>query len=123
MKYIVSGGATLSFPDGTRFELQAGIHDSNNLPDSVRKHWAFKSYAKPLDESELEQEKQTEDLSAQLAVLSAENESLKTQLIEQSKISEDLSAQLAGKDTELAGLKEQLSAALAATEKGTNAKK
>ncbi|MDY4387889.1 hypothetical protein [Pectobacterium aroidearum] len=123
MKYIVSGGAMLSFPDGTRFELQAGIHDSSDLPESVRKHWAFESYAKPLDKSELEKEKQTEDLSAQLAVLSEENESLKTQLAANSQISEDLSAQLAGKDTELADLQGRLSAALAAAEKGANAKK
>ncbi|MFJ5452952.1 hypothetical protein ACIPT4_07845 [Pectobacterium jejuense] len=123
MKYIVSGGATLSFPDGERFELVGGIHDSNSLPDHVRKHWAFKAYAKPLDESDLEKEKQTEDLSAQLAVLSEENESLKTQLAAQSQISEDLSAQLAGKDAELADLQGQLSAALAAAEKGANTKK
>ena len=102
MKYIVSGGATLSFADGSKFELQQGIHDSSSFPKGVKDHWAFKAYARPLDESELANEQSNEDLSASLVLLAEENNTLKAQLAEHEKTittlgneNTDLKAQLA----------------------------
>lgn len=102
MKYIVSGGATLSFADGSKFELQQGIHDSSSFPKGVKDHWAFKAYARPLDESELAQEQASEDLAASLVLLAEENNTLKAQLAEHEKTitalgneNTDLKAQLA----------------------------
>ena len=102
MKYIVSGGATLSFADGSKFELQQGIHDSSSFPKGVKDHWAFKAYARPLDESELAQEQASEDLAASLVLLAEENNTLKAQLDEHEKTitalgneNTDLKAQLA----------------------------
>ena len=43
MKYVVSGGATLSFADGSKFELSQGIHDSSSFPKKAKDHWAFKA--------------------------------------------------------------------------------
>ncbi|GAB0977411.1 hypothetical protein PJ201_13035 [Escherichia coli] len=102
MKYIVSGGATLSFADGSKFELQQGIHDSSSFPKGVKDHWAFKAYARPLDESELAKEQASEDLAASLVLLAEENNTLKAQLAEHEKTitalgneNTDLKAQLA----------------------------
>ncbi|ELJ8292966.1 hypothetical protein RS417_001633 [Enterobacter roggenkampii] len=102
MKYIISGGATLSFADGSKFELQQGIHDSSSFPKGVKDHWAFKAYARPLDESELAQEQASEDLAASLVLLAEENNTLKAQLAEHEKTitalgneNTDLKAQLA----------------------------
>ncbi|MDR0806068.1 MAG: hypothetical protein LBN41_04865 [Enterobacteriaceae bacterium] len=80
MKYVVSGGATLSFADGTKFELLQGIYDGSHFPGNVKDHWAFKAYAKPLDESELADEQNAEDLAASLVLLAEENNTLKAQL-------------------------------------------
>ncbi|EMQ2227344.1 hypothetical protein WAS61_004702 [Citrobacter freundii] len=102
MKYVVSGGAMLSFEDGTKFELTQGIHDGSAFPAEVKKHWAFKAYAKPLDESELANEQQAEDLAASLVLLAQDNNTLKAQLLahektitEQGNEITDLKAQLA----------------------------
>ena len=102
MKYIVSGGATLSFGDGSKFELSQGIHDSSTFPKEVKDHWAFKAYARPLDEAELVNEQSTEDLAASLVLLADENNTLKAQLAEHEKTitalgneNTDLKAQLA----------------------------
>lgn len=80
MKYVVSGGATLSFADGSKFELSQGIHDSSSFPKEVKDHWAFKAYARPIDEADLANEQSTEDLTASLVLLAEENNTLKAQL-------------------------------------------
>lgn len=80
MKYVVSGGATLSFADGSKFELSQGIHDSSSFPKEVKDHWAFKAYARPIDEADLANEQSNEDLSASLVLLAEENNTLKAQL-------------------------------------------
>ncbi|RDL26867.1 STY1053 family phage-associated protein [Serratia fonticola] len=92
MKYIVSGAASLSFADGTKFELVPGIHDG--FPDEVKNHWAFSSYAKLLDEKDFEKEQQHSDLTVRVGVLESEITNLK--------------AQLADKDNEITNLKAQL---------------
>lgn len=102
MKYVVSGGATLSFSDGSKFELSPGIHDSSSFPKEVKDHWAFKAYARPIDEADLANEQSNEDLSARLVLLAEENNTLKAQLAEHEKTitslgneNTDLKAQLA----------------------------
>lgn len=102
MKYVVSGGATLSFTDGSKFELSQGIHDSSSFPKEVKDHWAFKAYARPIDEADLANEQSNEDLSASLVLLAEENNALKAQLAEHEKTitalgneNTDLKAQLA----------------------------
>ena len=102
MKYVVSGGATLSFADGSKFELSQGIHDSSSFPKEVKDHWAFKAYARPIDEADLANEQSNEDLSASLVLLVEENNTLKAQLAEHEKTitalgneNTDLKAQLA----------------------------
>ncbi|MDA4741966.1 hypothetical protein NY605_21950 [Enterobacter hormaechei] len=102
MKYVVSGGATLSFADGSKFELSQGIHDSSSFPKEVKDHWAFKAYARPIDEADLANEQSNEDLSASLVLLAEENNTLKAQLAEHEKTitalgneNTDLKAQLA----------------------------
>ncbi|KAB0554600.1 STY1053 family phage-associated protein [Pantoea stewartii] len=104
MKYVVSGGATLSFEDGTKFELSQGIHDGSTFPAEVKKHWAFKAYAKPLDESELANEQNAEDLAASLVLLAQENNTLKAQLVAHEKTITD-------QGNEITSLKTQLVAA------------
>ncbi|MGU3521576.1 hypothetical protein ACLBW2_00515 [Enterobacteriaceae bacterium C23F] len=81
MKYVVSGGATLSFADGTKFELAQGIYDSSTFSKAVKDHWAFKAYAKPLDESEMAEVQSAEELAASLVLLADENNTLKAQLV------------------------------------------
>lgn len=102
MKYVVSGGATLSFADGSKFELSQGIHDSSSFPKEIKDHWAFKAYARPIDEADLANEQSNEDLSASLVLLAEENNTLKAQLAEHEKTitalgneNTDLKAQLA----------------------------
>ena len=109
MKYVVSGGATLSFADGTKFELLQGIYDVSFFPCNVKDHWAFKAYAKPLDESELAEEQNAEDLAASLVLLAEENNTLKAQLVvHENTITEQ--------GNEITSLKAQLDAALAAAD-------
>ncbi|HBE9078579.1 STY1053 family phage-associated protein [Serratia fonticola] len=92
MKYIVSGAASLSFANGTKFELVPGIHDG--FPDEVKNHWAFSSYAKLLDEKDFEKEQQHSDLTVRVGALESEITNLK--------------AQLDDKDNEITSLKAQL---------------
>ncbi|EOC1217557.1 hypothetical protein AAAW47_004067 [Cronobacter sakazakii] len=127
MKYVVSGGATLSFADGSKFELSQGIHDSSSFPKEVKDHWAFKAYARPIDEADLANEQSNEDLSASLVLLAEENNTLKAQLAEHEKTitalgneNTDLKAQLAEHEktitalgNENTDLKAQLAAAQA----------
>lgn len=114
MKYVVSGGATLSFADGSKFELSQGIHDSSSFPKEVKDHWAFKAYARALDESELVQEQASEDLAASLVLLADENNTLKAQLAVSDKT-------ITEQGNEITDLKAQLAAALAATSANADA--
>ncbi|BDS24907.1 hypothetical protein KAM576c_15260 [Enterobacter asburiae] len=107
MKYIVSGGATLSFADGNKFELSPGIHDGSAFSSEVKKHWAFEAYARPLDAADLEKEKSNEDLTASLVLLADENNTLKAQLVEYEKTITD-------QGNEITTLKAQLETAVAA---------
>ncbi|HEJ7839686.1 TPA: hypothetical protein SMI00_001934 [Serratia marcescens] len=87
MKYIVSSAASLSFADGSRHELTPGIHDS--FPEHVKKHWAFTHHAKPLSESDLQQEQQDGELSLRVASLEGQVTDLQKQLeAEQGKAAE-----------------------------------
>ncbi|MGP0913441.1 STY1053 family phage-associated protein [Serratia sp. CY71147] len=87
MKYIVSSAASLSFADGSRHELTPGIHDS--FPEQVKKHWAFTHHAKPLSESDLQQEQQDGELSLRVDSLEGQVTDLQKQLeAEQSKVAE-----------------------------------
>ncbi|KHH26839.1 hypothetical protein PU61_22245 [Escherichia coli] len=110
MKYVVSGGATLSFADGSKFVLSQGIHDSSSFPKEVKDHWAFKAYARPIDEADLANEQSNEDLSASLVLLAEENNTLKAQLAEHEKTitalgneNTDLKAQLAAAQAPVGG--------------------
>lgn len=87
MKYIVSAAASLSFADGTKFELSPGIHD--RFPEHVKSHWAFSAYVAPLNESDLEQEQQSADLSLRVAALEGEVTDLQKLLeLEKDKVTE-----------------------------------
>ncbi|HCK02912.1 MAG TPA: hypothetical protein DHV72_23215 [Serratia grimesii] len=87
MKYIVSSAASLSFADGSRHELTPGIHD--NFPEHVKKHWAFTHHAKPLSESDFQQEQQSADLSLRVAALEGEVTDLQKLLeLEKDKVTE-----------------------------------
>ncbi|MGX1960100.1 STY1053 family phage-associated protein [Serratia proteamaculans] len=87
MKYIVSSAASLSFADGSRHELTPGIHD--NFPDHVKKHWAFTHHAKPLSESDLQQEQQDGELSLRVATLEDQLADLQRLLeVEKDKVTE-----------------------------------
>ena len=130
MKYIVSGGATLSFADGTKFELSQGIHDSSAFSKVVKEHWAFKAYARALDESELAQEQASEDLAASLVLLADENNTLKAQLVahektitEQGNEITDLKAQLVASQAASAGNADATDKADATGGDAKNAKK
>lgn len=114
MKYIVSGGATLSLTDGTRFELSPGIHDSSSFPDSVKQHWAFEAYSKPLDAAELAKEQEAENLASRLVLMAEENNTLKALVAEHEKT-------IADQEIQISALKEQLSGAGDATNKTDNA--
>lgn len=87
MKYIVSSAASLSFADGSRHELTPGIHDS--FPDHVKKHWAFSHHAKPLSDSDLQQEQQGGELSLRVATLEEQLAELQKLLgLEKDKVTE-----------------------------------
>lgn len=106
MKYVVSGGATLSFADGTKFELSPGIHDGSAFSSEVKGHWAFEAYARPLDAADLEKEKSNEDLAASLVLLADENNTLKAQLVAHEKT-------ITEQGNEITDLKAQLETAVA----------
>lgn len=94
MKYIAAAAATLSLADGTKFDISPGIHDSNDFPDNVKKHWAFPSYVQPVDEAELENEKKGSDLEAKNQALTSEIETLKSQLAERDSTIETLTSEI-----------------------------
>lgn len=94
MKYIVSDSAVFSFPDGTKFEITAGIHDS--FPDKVKAHWAFSAYAAPLDDAEAARvAAANEDLSLRVSTLESDNAALLVQLAAKDEKITSLKAQLA----------------------------
>jgi hypothetical protein len=75
-RYIISGPATLSFADGRRVALEAGIHSH---PDDVAAHWAFKHHAQALDETQSEDapvagENQQDDTGAKLPGVDGEKD-------------------------------------------------
>ncbi|WP_434462856.1 STY1053 family phage-associated protein [Serratia plymuthica] len=87
MKYIVSSAASLSFADGSRHELTPGIHDC--FPEHVKKHWAFTHHAKPLSESDLQQEQQDGKLSQRVDTLEEQLADLQKLLgLEKDKVTE-----------------------------------
>lgn len=128
MKMIVADAATLSLADGSRFTLEPGIHDATDFPDAVKKHWAFSSYVRQVDESEVDQQNDT-GLSTQLVKLQSEVADLTVQLTERdTKIGElqsdvaDLTAQLAAISAPVAD--EQITGTSEASESDSkNAKK
>ncbi|MPU29119.1 hypothetical protein FVB13_07940 [Escherichia coli] len=103
MKFIVSAAATLSLPDGTKFELTKGIVDDSSFPDAVKSHWAFPSYAKPLDATDLAKEQAALDLKSQVKNLQASVDDLTAQLAAKTAESD-------GKDATIADLTAQLAA-------------
>ncbi|WP_334613660.1 hypothetical protein [Escherichia coli] len=103
MKFIVSAAATLSLPDGTKFELTKGIVDDSSFPDAVKSHWAFPSYAKPLDAADLAKEQAALDLKSQVKTLQTSVDDLTAQLAAKTAESD-------GKDATIADLTAQLAA-------------
>lgn len=103
MKFIVSAAATLSLPDGTKFELTKGIVDDSSFPDAVKSHWAFPSYAKPLDAADLAKEQAALDLKSQVKTLQTSVDDLTAQLATKTAESD-------GKDATIADLTAQLAA-------------
>lgn len=103
MKFIVSADATLSLPDGTKFELTKGIVDDSSFPDAVKSHWAFPSYAKQLDAADLAKEQAALDLKSQVKTLQASVDDLTAQLSAKTAESD-------GKDATIADLTAQLAA-------------
>lgn len=103
MKFIVSAAATLSLPDGTKFELKKGIVDDSSFPDAVKSHWAFPSYAKPLDAADLAKEQAALDLKSQVKTLQTSVDELTAQLAAKTAESD-------GKDAMIADLTAQLAA-------------
>lgn len=65
MTFIVKTAATLRLADGSSFNLAAGLHD--DFPVSVKNHWAFASYAEPVDTSK-------QDVSDQKGVAAAKKQ-------------------------------------------------
>lgn len=114
MKYIVNDGATLSFADGSKFLLEKGIHDSKAFSDSVKKHWAFESYAKPIDEADLVSETLAEDLTARVTQLEGEVTSLNEQIGLRDATISDREKSIATLEGEVTSLKAELEAAKAA---------
>ncbi|ENG8967145.1 hypothetical protein ABVL48_001843 [Salmonella enterica] len=92
MKYLVNTGVTLSFADGSRYEITKGIHSGADFPDNVRSHWAFDAYAKQIDDAEADK-------------LEAVNADLKAYVVSLESANAELLAQIAEKDREIAGLK------------------
>jgi len=111
MKYVVSGGVTLSFPDGTRFGLSPGIHDGSAFPERVKKHWAFTSYVKPLDESELAKEAKNADMAARVKKLEGEITGLTKKLSERDASLDERNTTITKLEGEIADLKVALAAA------------
>ncbi len=108
MKYIVSSHSVLRLADGTDYPLNPGIY--NSFPAEVKNHWAFRHYAKPLDDSEMENGGEGGDLTVRVALLEGEIITLKAQLEDKDAEIITLKAQLEDKDAEIITLKAQLPA-------------
>ncbi|WP_447885041.1 hypothetical protein [Serratia fonticola] len=100
MKYIVSGHSVLRLADGTDYPLNPGIY--NSFPAEVKNHWAFRHYAKPLDDSEMENGGEGGDLTVRVALLEGEIITLKAQLEDKDAEIITLKAQLPAKEPEQA---------------------
>lgn len=85
MKYIVASAATLSLAGGSTFTLEKGIHDSKSFSDDVKKHWAFSSYARPVDDADLDADSDSGDLAARITALEDEVSTLTAQITEKDK--------------------------------------
>lgn len=86
MKYLVTSAATLSFADGSKFEISKGVHSGSEFPDSVKSHWAFEAYAKQIDDAEAEQlEAANADMKAYISSLESANAELLNQIAEKDK--------------------------------------
>ncbi|WP_455853128.1 STY1053 family phage-associated protein [Pantoea endophytica] len=118
MKYIVSDGATLSFADGSKYALEKGIHDGKKFPDSVKKHWAFESYAKPIDEADLANESLTDDLTARVTQLEGDVTSLTEQLGTRDATIADREKTIKQLEGDVTSMKAELDAAKAAAPAG-----
>lgn len=93
MKYLVTAAATLSFADGSKFEITKGVHSGADFPDSVKSHWAFEAYAKQIDDAEAEQlEAANADMKAYIVSLESANAELLNQIAEKDKEIADLKA-------------------------------
>lgn len=101
MKLIVSNAATLSLPDGSNFKIEPGIHDAKDFPDAVKKHWAFNSYVKPIDESEVEQSQGDSALSAHIVQLKGEVASLTDTVTMRDMTIEELKGEVASLTAQL----------------------
>ncbi|MCK0554468.1 ELKS/Rab6-interacting/CAST family protein [Pantoea ananatis] len=130
MKYIVASAATLSLAGGSTFTLEKGIHDSKSFSDDVKKHWAFSSYARPVDEADLDADSDSGDLAARITALEGEVSTLTAQITEKDKTITSLegevstlTAQITEKDktiTSLEGEVSTLTAQLAAAQNPEN---
>ena len=89
MTFIVKTAATLRLADGSSFDLIAGMHD--DFPANVKKHWAFASYAEPVDTSKQDSadqkgaaaaKKQIKQLQTELKNARAEIDTLKARITE-----------------------------------------
>lgn len=123
MTFIVKTAATLRLADGSSFDLVAGMHD--DFPANVKEHWAFASYAEPVDTSKQDSadqkgaaaaKKQIKQLQEQLKAKDALLDEKEVEIAEQ-VVNIDL---LKARVTELEGLAaeaDQLRARIAELEK------
>lgn len=105
MKYIVASAATLSLAGGSTFTLEKGVHDSKSFSDDVKKHWAFSSYARPVDEADLDADSDSGDIAARITALEGEVSTLTAQITEKDKT-------IASLEGEVSTLTAQLAAAV-----------
>ncbi|QIE96401.1 hypothetical protein G5574_05240 [Pantoea stewartii] len=102
MKYIVASAATLSLAGGSTFTLEKGIHDSKSFSDDVKKHWAFSSYARPVDEADLDADSDSGDLAARITALEGEVSTLTAQITEKDKTIASLEGEVSTLNAQLA---------------------
>ena len=102
MKYIVASAATLSLAGGSTFTLEKGIHDSKSFSDEVKKHWAFSSYARPVDDADLDADSDSGDLAARISALEGEVSTLTAQITEKDKTIVNLEGEVSTLTAQLA---------------------
>lgn len=136
MKYIVSAAATLSFSDGSKFELTQGIHDRADFPENVIKHWAFNSYAEKLSDSDAAKnagggdestitglQTQITELQGQVKTLTASNTTLTEEQAGKDKTITELQQAVTEKDAAITELQGQVAALQTPAEEVADAKK